>query len=162
MRRVAAVLGFVLSSLFQVHAQTSPPLDLGGKKQWITFAGPDEKTVAANKPVDVPLHFRIEQGFHINSHTPKSDYLIPTQLMIVESPGLAAQKVDFPAGTDYAFSFDPKNKLDVYTGDITLVAHVQVTPGSHVLQGVLRYQACDRAACYPPKTLAVEVELNAR
>jgi len=30
-------------------------------------------------------------------------------------------------------------------------------PGKSVLTGALRYQACDGAACFPAKTLAVRV-----
>jgi hypothetical protein len=31
-----------------------------------------------------------------------------------------------------------------------------VVPGKYEMRGVLRYQACDNAACYPPKKFARE------
>ena len=34
--------------------------------------------------------------------------------------------------------------------------------GEHTVDGMLRYQACDKAACYPPKSLPVQVELMAK
>jgi hypothetical protein len=34
--------------------------------------------------------------------------------------------------------------------------------GVHTLDGALHYQACDHAACYPPKTLPVQVVFTAK
>ena len=34
--------------------------------------------VKAGEPQVVELRFRVEDGFHINSHTPKDELLIPT------------------------------------------------------------------------------------
>ena len=34
--------------------------------------------------------------------------------------------------------------------------------GKHTIDGTLRYQACDHAACYPPKTLPVQVIFTAK
>jgi hypothetical protein len=133
----------------------------GNSKQWMTFLGPDTATVAAGKPSTITLHFRINDGFHVNSHTPLSKLLIPTQMVVAEREGMKVATVDFPRGTAYAFSFDPKTKLDVYTGDFSVTVHLVLTPGSHKLDAELRYQACDHAACYPPKMLPVEVDLTA-
>jgi len=32
----------------------------------------------------------------------------------------------------------------------------------HTIDGSLRYQACDKAACYPPKSLPVQVMVAAK
>lgn len=122
----------------------------------------DGQTIAADKPATITLHFHVEPGFHINSHTPKSDMLIATRLLVDDLSGAEVSKVDFPAGTPYSFAFEPKTKLDVYTGDVTLTAHVKARPGTYTLKGALHYQACDQAACYPPKTLALEQPFTAK
>ena len=101
-------------------------------------------------------HFRVDPGFHINSHTPKSDMLIPTKILVEDMNGAEVSDVSFPTGTPYSFAFEPNTKLDVYTGEVTLTAHVKAQPGPHTLKAALHYQACDQAACYPPKTLAIE------
>jgi hypothetical protein len=62
----------------------------------------------------------------------------------------------------YSFSFDPTEKLDVYAGDFTMKLPVVAAAGEHTVSGVLRYQACDNAACYPPKTLPVQVLFTAK
>ena len=123
----------------------------------------DGQSVAANKAATVTLHFRVDQGFHINSHNPKSDMLIPTKLvvaMVAGDPEVTA--VDFPAGNPFAFAFEPKQKLDVYQGDVVLTAHLKAATGQHILRAELHYQACDQAACYPPKTLAIEQPFTAK
>jgi hypothetical protein len=35
-----------------------------------------------------------------------------------------------------------------------------VIPIKYMIRGNLRYQACDKAACYPPKNLPVEFEVK--
>jgi hypothetical protein len=135
--------------------------DPGNSKQWMSFLGPEKATVVAAKPSTVTLNFRIADGFHVNSHKPLAKFLIATQLIVVEGQGVRIANVDFPPGQPYAFSFDPSNKLDVYSGDFAVTAHVTAAPGEHVLHAALRYQACDHAACYPPKMLPVVVTLTA-
>ena len=132
-----------------------------GKGGHVSFLA-DGQMVEANQPGVVTLHFQVDPGFHINSHTPKSDMLIPTKLLVEDLNGAVVSAVDFPQGTPYSFAFEPKTKLDVYTGPVTLTAHIKAKPGDYVLKGALHYQACDQAACYPPKTLALEQPFTAK
>jgi hypothetical protein len=135
----------------------------GGKTpQTVHFEGPDQIEVAARKPQVVELRFRIQDGFHINSHLPHEKNLIPTQLMVVDGDGVNVSTVDFPPGTDTSFAFAPNDKVSVYTGSVTLRAHVTVAHGGHLLQGALRYQACDANACMPPRKIPVAVSLLAK
>jgi DsbC/DsbD-like thiol-disulfide interchange protein len=131
------------------------------KKGHVDFIA-EGQSIAANSPGTVKLHFRVDPGFHINSHTPKSDMLIPTKILIEDMNGANVSEVTFPEGTPYAFAFEPKQKLDVYTGDVTLTAHVKAAPGSYTMRAALHYQACDQAACYPPKTLTLEQPFTAK
>jgi hypothetical protein len=155
---LAAVL-FASVSLAQKFPWQETP-EAGGKTpQTVRFEGPDQTEVAARKPQVVELRFRIQDGFHINSHTPHEKSLIPTQLMVVDGDGVNVSAVDFPPGTDTSFAFAPNQKVSVYTGTMTLRAHVTVAPGGHLLQGALRYQACDANACMPPRKIPVAVSL---
>ena len=78
--------------------------------------------------------------------------------MLADDSGLNTTAVDFPAGTDVSFAFAPDEKLSVYTGDVVLHAHLTATRGSHLLQGALRFQACNVNACFPPKKIPVACE----
>jgi hypothetical protein len=101
-------------------------------------------------------------GFHVNSHTPKSELLIPTQIVLQPAAGVKTETLEYPAGMSYSFSFDPTEKLDVYSGAFTVRLPVVADAGPHTLDGTLRYQACDHAACYPPRSLPVQVIFTAK
>ena len=112
----------------------------------------------------VHLNFRVARGFHINSNTPKSEFLIPTSLKMDVPTDVALGKIEYPAGKDVSFPFSPEEALNVYTGDFTIEVTVHplrsVVPGKYVMHGVLRYQACDNAQCFPPKTLPVGFDVK--
>ncbi len=122
----------------------------------------EPQTIVANRPATLVLHFHVDPGFHVNSHAPKSEMLIPTKIAVEDLPSGIVGNVDFPAGTPYSFAFEPNNKLDVYTGDFTLTAHLTSKPGQQTLKAALHYQACDSAACYPPKLLPVQQPFTAK
>jgi hypothetical protein len=130
-------------------------------RQYVSYAT-QPQTVAAGKRAVLVLHFRVNEGFHVNSHTPKSDLLIPTLMEVEPGNGVQAAEPVFPAGSTYSFDFDPKEKLDVYQGPFTVQLPVVATSGAHELRGTLKYQACDHAACYPPRSLPVIVDFIAK
>jgi hypothetical protein len=112
----------------------------------------------------VDLNFRVASGFHINSNTPKSEFLIPTKLSMDVPTDIALGRIDYPPGKDVSFPFSPDEALNVYTGDFTIRVAVHplksVVPGKYVMHGTLRYQACDNAQCFPPKTVPVSFDVK--
>jgi len=130
-------------------------------KTYVVYAA-ESQTVPAGKSAVLELRFHVVEGFHVNSHTPKSELLIPTAVKLDAADGVKVGALEYPPGTTYSFSFDPTEKLDVYAGDFTVKMPVVAASGEHTVSGVLRYQACDNAACYPPKTLPVQVLFTAR
>jgi hypothetical protein len=131
-------------------------------KQFVKYLYPEQVSVGANQDSVVELHFKVNPGFHINSHTPHEKSFIPTQLGLVEPPGMTVGSVDFPPGEDFSLAINPNEKLSVYTGDFVLRAHVKAKAGEHLIQGQLRYQACDATSCYPPRKAPVTVDVIAR
>jgi hypothetical protein len=112
----------------------------------------------------VDLDFRVAPGFHINSNTPKSEFLIPTSLKMDPPTDIVLGKTVYPPGKDVAFPFSPDEKLNVYSGDFTIRVGVHplssVVPGKYAMRGTLRYQACDNAQCFPPKTLPINFDVK--
>ncbi|MCU1323602.1 MAG: hypothetical protein JWM43_3251 [Acidobacteriaceae bacterium] len=152
---VAGVAGsLALKAQIGVDASAKP-------KGYITYAA-EPQVVKAGKPSMVELHFRVRDGFHVNSHTPKSELLIPTVLKLQPADGVKAAEIMYQAGTSYSFAFEPKEKLDVYTGAFTVKVPVFANAGEHTIDAALRYQACDNAACYPPKTLPLQILFTAK
>lgn len=121
-------------------------------------------TATRTEQTIVNLNFRVASGFHINSNTPKSEFLIPTALKMDLPTDIALGKIDYPAGEDLSFPFSPDEKLNVYTGDFTIAVTVHplhsVVPGKYAMHGMLRYQACDNAQCFPPKTVPVNFNVK--
>jgi DsbC/DsbD-like thiol-disulfide interchange protein len=130
-------------------------------KSFVIYAA-EQQNVTAGKRSVLELNFRVVDGFHVNSHTPKSELLIPTKITLQPAAGVKAEEVEYPAGQSYSFSFDPSEKLDVYSGAFTVKLPVVAEAGTHTVEATLRYQACDHAACYPPKSLPVQVIFTAK
>jgi hypothetical protein len=156
-RLQVAGCGLLLALAASAIAQDAP----AKPKAYVLYAAEPE-TVAAGKHAVVELRFHVVEGYHINSHTPKSEWLIPTVVKLDAADGVTAGTVEYPAGKEYSFSFDPKEKLDVYSGDFTVKVPVVAAAGEHTVAGTLRYQACDNAACYPPRNLAVKAVFTAK
>lgn len=115
--------------------------------------------VAAGKPVVIELRFHVDPGFHVNSHTPSSDLLIPTALKLEAAPAVKVLDQEYPKGAPFKVG---QETLDVYQGEFRLRLKVVAPKGASTLNGTLRYQACDNAACYPPKNLPVNVAITGK
>ena len=120
------------------------------------------QTVTANRRSTLEVHFRVLPGYHVNSHKPTEQFLIPTALTVPTAAGVKPGEPAYPAGQPYSFSFDPKNKLSVYAGDFIVKLPVTAAPGAHSIDASLRYQACNNASCFPPKTLPVKISFTAK
>ena len=135
-----------------------------GKAPSVTMAPVPLVTAPRVTQTMVDLNFRVARGFHVNSNTPKSEFLIPTALKLDLPTDIILGKIEYPAGQDLSFPFSPDETLNVYSGDFTIGLAVHplhsVVPGKYVMHGVLRYQACDNAACYPPKALPLSFEVK--
>ena len=132
------------------------------RPQDVQYLFPTQVTVAAGRDAVIEMHFRVNRGMHINSHTPKEKWLIPTNLQVSTAPDLKLERVEFPSGEDFTLAAMPSAKLSVYTGDFVVRAHILARPGQHILQGTLRYQACDTNSCYPPRNAPVAVDVIAK
>jgi Disulphide bond corrector protein DsbC len=130
-------------------------------KDFVAYAAEQQTAVAGKRSV-LELDFHVLDGLHVNSHTPKSELLIPTTLTLDAAPGVKLGELVYPAGSTYSFSASPDEKMDVYSGGFAVKLPVVAQPGTHTIEGKLRYQACDHAACYPPKMLPVEIVLAAK
>jgi hypothetical protein len=129
------------------------------KTDAVTYLFPEQVSVPAGKPSQVALHFRVAPGLHINSHTPKDEFLIPTTFSIPDGSGVRLETATYPPGTVMALPVDPTTKLSVYTGEFIIQARIVAPAGNHLVQGQLHYQACDQNQCLPPKTITVAIDV---
>ncbi|PYX83028.1 MAG: disulfide bond formation protein DsbC [Acidobacteria bacterium] len=137
---------------------------IGPKGPSVTMLPAPIISIPGGKPGEVQLRFRVVRGYHVNSNRPKAEFLIPTALKLDAPTDIVVGKISYPPGQDMSFPFSPDEKLSVYSGDFLVAVVVRplhtVIPGKYMLHGKLRYQACDKAACYPPKELPVEFEVK--
>jgi hypothetical protein len=133
---------------------------LGRKAPSVTQSPVPLTTVIRGKATNVELRFHVGSGFHINSNKPAADYLIPTILKLDVPTDIVVGKITYPPGEEMSFAFAPDEKLSVYSGEFNLLVQVRplasMLPGKYEIRGRLRYQACDKAACFPPKQLPVD------
>jgi len=105
----------------------------------------------------------IRQGFHINSHHPMEEFLIPTTLTAQLPSGFREAETFYPPGEMLKFSFSP-SPLSVYTGRVTVILRIEaaanVPLGPQSIPLVLRYQACNDTTCLPPVKIPVEAKLT--
>src|SRR5580692_493108 len=138
--------------------------DLGPQGPVVKMVPAPVVTAVQGKPATVPLVFRVTNGYHINSNQPKAEYLIPTVLKVEATTDIVIGKTTYPEGQDMSFAFAPDEKLNVYTGDFRVDVLVRplrsVQAGKYIVRGTLKYQACDNAACYPPKQLPVSFDVK--
>jgi hypothetical protein len=153
-----------LLTLILFAASTLALAQMPPKAPVVTMNAVPLLTAQRAKETMVNLNFRVPAGYHINSNAPKSEYLLPTALKMDLPTDIILGKIAYPAGEETSFPFSPDEKLSVYTGDFTIALGVHpmhsVVPGKYVIHGVLRYQGCDNAQCFPPKNVPVSFEVK--
>jgi thiol:disulfide interchange protein DsbD len=107
---------------------------------------------------------KIATGYHMNSHKPSDNYLIPTTLTPQLPSGFKIAEAVYPAGRDEKFPFSPDKPLNVYSGSVTfrlrLTAEDSAALGAATIPITLRYQACNMSACLPPVKVPVSLQLQ--
>ena len=118
-------------------------------------AGKRGSAVQAKIPVTV------KDGYHVNSNKPSEEYLIPLSLTWTSTGALEGGTVTYPKPAMQVFEFSEGKPISVYVGNIELVANFKVgasaPAGQGIATGKLKYQACSNKACYPPKSIDVNV-----
>ena len=105
---------------------------------------------------------RIDKGWHINSHRPTSEFLIPTTFELEPKEGLIVTDIRYPKGKSAKLGFS-EQPLDVFEGTVSIFASIKVSEkfmaGSDTLRGKLRLQACNDQLCLAPSTINVSLPM---
>lgn len=160
-RSLALVLPFAVAAGQEIRLDGSR--DAGALHRQRVTLDSDKFTVSAGKPEWIELSFHVDPGFHINSHVPHDETLIPTSLKLTPSPRIRVFKDSYPPGLPLHLNVGAGETLSTYAGDFRVRVQVLAAEkGDATLAGTLHYQACDAASCYPPRDLPVTVVLNAQ
>jgi hypothetical protein len=120
--------------------------------------------VARGMSFQIAVVLKIRNGFHVNAREVTEDYLIPTDLRAEIPAGFKLGPVAYPKGTLQTFTFSKNKKLNVYSGNVTILLPLTALPtaplGPQHVPMKLRYQACSSEICLPPVTKEVDAKLN--
>lgn len=140
-----------------VLAETS-----GGPDLSIEVVGETEG-VPAGATARMAVLVTIPEGWHINAHKPREDYLIPTELDILPAEGFAVGPRVYPEPSEHALQ-GAETPLLVYSGTFpigfTIHAAASLAPGRYVLKAALQYQACNDTQCWMPTSLDIEMPVE--
>jgi thiol:disulfide interchange protein DsbD len=148
-----------VASVLEQASQPAPSSGVVKARSFVSIA-----PVPRGKEFQVAVAVDIANGYHMNSHHPSDEYLIPTTLTPKLPAGLQLVDTVYPAGRERKFSFSPDKPLDVYSGSVTLKlrlsAQADAPIGAATISMTLRYQACNDTTCLPPMKLPVDVTLD--
>ena len=139
---------------------------LSGQESGVLTVSPPMSTVLKRGgAASVKISLNLRDGYHVNSHRPNDEFLIPLRLSFGEAGPVKAVEVTYPKPEqrDYGFSEKP---VSVFTGSFVVVTRLQASAeapaGKGVLSGKLRYQACTDNLCLPPRTVEVRLPYEIR
>ena len=114
----------------------------------------DRESVVPGSDLRIVLQARIEKEYHINSHAPGDEFLIPTEISIGETDGFAFDPAIYPAPLLRTYELSDE-EMSVYEGTMFFGlagrTAADLKEGEYHLEVILSYQPCDHIACYPPE-----------
>ena len=160
--------------------KSSAPTPLAGGRLLYTFEGATPEPYGTFVAGELKLSAEQAEGINVSVYAPanslgkpsdfagdptsKINFVLPLQAIA----GMTEPKHGFTTvvhliihGRDKALRIMfPRPCRD--DGELVLRAHINARPGDHLLEGVLRYQACDTNSCYPPRKAPVAIDVIAR
>ncbi len=146
-----------------VTAAATPPDATWRSDQVAAHAYASRVVLSPGLTFDVAVQLQIAEGWHVNSHAPHQDYLVPTSLALTDGVVLTAGDATYPAGRDLTLAFSPE-PLSVYDGTVllglavTLAADAKAGPATVEL--TLQVQACDDRQCLRPATATLRIPVT--
>ena len=137
-------------------------------KQLSLEATASNTVVATGQRVALVLDIRLNPNMHV--YAPGVEGYIPIEWKLKETDAAAAHEVNFPASEKlYLKAID--ETVPVYRDHFRLARDITIGPpdklkplldaaGKFVVEGTLRYQACDDRVCYIPQELPVKWTLQ--
>jgi suppressor for copper-sensitivity B len=161
--RAALLLGGLLGALaLAPAAQAQPPRATRAEKARLAILA-DRTAYDAGATARVAARVTIEPGWHVNSHEPSLEYLIPTVLDLELPTGWPDEKVRYPPHEMQTFAFE-EQPLAVYDGEVAILSEVGIpagaAQGTFPVKAKLHYQSCNKSQCLPPVTVEAELALT--
>src|SRR3984893_8067840 len=156
MRFRLALLALIAAATTVGHAQLRVP-----RADLTPIAETDG--VHAGSSMRAAVQIRLEEGFHTNANKPRDPNLIPIELTLLPPEGISVAEIVYPEPIELRQE-GAEQPLLVFERDFTIGVLFNVAGsvanGETTVPANLRYQACDRKACYKPATVTTGWKLN--
>ncbi len=161
MRRAARLAPLLLAAAGlapAASAETPPPESI-----LTASLAVDADRLVAGTTFRLVVVAEIRPGWHVNSHTPHEDYLIPTVISLAPVPGISVGSPSYPPEKERKFAFSDK-PLAVYEGRSLFrfdgVVDAAATPGEKTLVATVDFQPCNDEQCLPPAHAVAKLTLD--
>lgn len=129
---------------------------------FVSFTAKTTFKVSQNQEDTIQLEFRIREGFHIMSNQ-KSNQNIATCITFKPSENILLGEPIFPIPDPYQIG-GIKEFFDSFQGNLSILLPLKIEGGTpdkeYLLNGTLKYQACDDRKCFFPRELGFTVRLK--
>lgn len=111
---------------------------------------------------EVIVSVRLQPGWHVNSHRPELDFLIPTTIEFDLPHGVELARVDYPEPVRRKLESLLNRELELYEGTFQIRAELAYRSAVRAgrVGATLRYQACNDKVCLRPASLVIPVDLQ--
>jgi cytochrome c biogenesis protein CcdA len=157
-RRLAAAFALVAAAVLsgpRADARQIPPSPAVAPPRLTPLV---ESGVHAGGIVRLALQVEVPPGLHVQSNTPRDPSLKALTLALDVPADAVILETVFPAPSDYRLE-GSTDLLSVFEGQFAVGVRLKLSAaqpvGDLVVEGRLRYQACDDKVCFVPKTATV-------
>lgn len=125
---------------------------------FVTLSSPPAVVVNAAATCLAHFKFTVAEGFHVQANPASEPQYIATHLKLNSSKGVRPGAPVYPPGRPLRFKGASK-ELSTYEGDfeisVPLTAPKKAWAADGMIEGTLRYQACDERNCFFPESIPV-------
>lgn len=154
MKKILTTFALLLLCINSLSAQ------FGGKEVLDLQAFLSVDKIRPGAEFKIGVKVRIVPEWHINSHKPAEEFLIPTIVELAQIDGFEFGESYYPEGQLLKFEFS-EIPLSVYEGEVVFwtkaKAAEDLLPGELKISGDFSYQACNDVSCLIPSSKSFEI-----
>ncbi|MGC4080605.1 MAG: protein-disulfide reductase DsbD family protein [Vicinamibacterales bacterium] len=113
----------------------------------------DRDGAHGGESIKLAIQLALPDGVHVQSNTPRDQFLIPTAVTVTPPSGITVDDVVYPAAVDFTQAGQP-TALSVFEQrfaiGVRLGLAASLAPGDITVPVRIRYQACDERTCFAP------------
>lgn len=134
----------------------------------VTVEVPEPVSITAGGRAEARLVARIKKGFRIQANPASNRFLVPAELKLSEDERVHAGHPKYPPGIPHRLR-GASSDLSVYEDELVIRVPLEAPPAALgeaesaldvVLEGSLRFQACNEQVCLRPTSVPARVPVR--